>query len=72
MKSTFIYVGLFLTICASLYFTYQRSFVTRDFEIINSEEEVTELEAEEEIMVSEELDSESTDQEDSVESEEQP
>ncbi len=65
MKSTFIYVGLFLAICASIYFTYQRSFVTRDFEIINSEEEVIELEAEE-------LDPESDDQEDSVEPEEQP
>jgi len=38
MKSTFIYFSLFLAICISVYFMYQRSFVTRDFEVINSEE----------------------------------
>ncbi len=42
MKSTFIYLSLILAICISVYFTYQRSFVTRDFEVINSEEEFEE------------------------------
>lgn len=48
MKSSFIYIGLFLAICVSIYFTYQRSFVTQDFEVINSEEELEEEEATEE------------------------
>ncbi|HWH16472.1 MAG TPA: hypothetical protein VNU25_02735 [Candidatus Paceibacterota bacterium] len=39
MNSKIIYVGLLLAICLSLYFAYERSFVTRDFEIVNSEEE---------------------------------
>ena len=47
MKSTFIYIFLFLAICASVYFTYQRSFVTRDFEVVNSEEEFEEVPEEE-------------------------
>lgn len=51
MKSRFIYIGLFLAICVSMYFTYERSFVTRDFDVMNSEEEVVE---EEEEVVSEE------------------
>lgn len=51
MKSRFIYIGLFLAICVSMYFVYERSFVTRDFDVINSEEEVSE----EEGTVSEEI-----------------
>ncbi|MES2668521.1 MAG: hypothetical protein V4644_02445 [Patescibacteria group bacterium] len=47
MKSTFIYSCLVLAICVSVYFTYQRSFITRDFEVINSEEELEEESAEE-------------------------
>ena len=39
MKSTAIYIGLALAICISLFFVYQRSFVTQDFVILNSEEE---------------------------------
>lgn len=49
MKSGFIYIALLLAICASMYFMYKRSFVTRDFEVINSEEVF-----EEESMVPEE------------------
>ena len=51
MKSRFICIGLFLAICVSMYFVYERSFVTRDFDVINSEEEVSE----EEETVSEEI-----------------
>lgn len=39
MKSSVIYIGLALAICISLFFVYQRSFVTHDFVILNSEEE---------------------------------
>lgn len=38
MKSIHIFIGLILIICASLLFTYQRSFVTQNFEVIDSEE----------------------------------
>ena len=38
MKSSFIYIGLLLAICASVYFVYQRSFVYHNFEVVNSEE----------------------------------
>jgi hypothetical protein len=47
MNSKVIYIGLLLAICLSLYFTYERSFVTRDFEVVNSEEEEALLEDEE-------------------------
>lgn len=53
MKSKAIYIGLLLAICLSLYFTYQRSFVSRDFEVINSEEEDVSAEATEEMGVEE-------------------
>lgn len=46
MKSTHIFIALALIICASLFFTYQRSFVTQDFEVIDSEEGLYEDEEE--------------------------
>ncbi|MES2931169.1 MAG: hypothetical protein V4682_00535 [Patescibacteria group bacterium] len=54
MKSTFIYIGLFLAICISMYFMYERSFVTRDFEVVNSEEASVEEELAPEEVVPEE------------------
>jgi hypothetical protein len=38
MKSTWLFIVLFAAIAVSLFFTYERSFATRDFEIFNSEE----------------------------------
>jgi hypothetical protein len=60
MKEKVLYVLLFLAIALSLFFTYQRSFVWKNFELINSEEGMEEAESseetsEEELIVEEEL-----------------
>jgi hypothetical protein len=38
MKSKILFLVLLIAIGISVYLTYERSFVTRDFEIVNSEE----------------------------------
>lgn len=44
MKSTLLFVSLLIAIGVSIFFTYQRSFLTRDFEVFNSEEDSEEME----------------------------
>lgn len=46
MKSKILFAALIAAIAVSVYFTYERSFVTRDFVLENSEEEVEETEEE--------------------------
>jgi hypothetical protein len=40
MKDKTLLIFLLLAIIASVFFTYQRSFVRHDFELVNSEEEL--------------------------------
>lgn len=40
MKTRLIYIGLFIAICASVYFTYHRSFIADNFEVTNSDAEI--------------------------------
>lgn len=61
MKSTVLFILLGVAIALSVYFTYQRSFEWKNFEIIYSEEEEAEVSADDEPP------SESPDQAESIE-----
>jgi hypothetical protein len=47
MKTILLIIGLIIAIAASIYFTYERSFITRNFELIDSEAELEEESSEE-------------------------